>query len=205
MKIIVWGLGYVGTVSAACLAQLGHEVIGVEPHKAKVDAINSGRSPIREPDLDKLVSEGVASGRLKATQDGGSAVPSADVSLICVGTPSAADGGQNLTYLRNVALEIGNGLKQAKTYHVVVVRSTLFPGTTRNTLVPLLEERSELRAGTDFGIASNPEFMVLALPVFGAILLFVRCGSVDLSLPSSPHCFSRRPRGMRLSRRASDR
>jgi GDP-mannose 6-dehydrogenase len=159
MKIIVWGLGYVGTVSAACLAQLGHEVIGVEPHKAKVDAINSGRSPIREPNLDKLVSEGVASGRLKATQDGGSAVPSADVSLICVGTPSAADGGQNLTYLRNVALEIGNGLKQAKAYHVVVVRSTLFPGTTRNTLVPLLEERSGLRAGTDFGIASNPEFM----------------------------------------------
>jgi len=159
MKIIVWGLGYVGTVSAACLAQLGHEVIGVEPHKAKVDAINSGRSPIREPNLDKLVSEGVASGRLTATQDGGSAVPSADVSLICVGTPSAADGGQNLTYLRNVALEIGNGLKQAKTYHVVVVRSTLFPGTTRNTLVPLLEERSGLRAGTDFGIASNPEFM----------------------------------------------
>ena len=79
MKIIVWGLGYVGTVSAACLAQLGHEVIGVEPHKAKVDAINSGRSPIREPNLDKLVSEGVASGRLTATQDGGSAVPSADV------------------------------------------------------------------------------------------------------------------------------
>jgi GDP-mannose 6-dehydrogenase len=159
MKVIVWGLGYVGTVSAACLAQLGHEVIGVEPHAAKVEAINSGRSPIKEPNLDQLVSDGVASGRLRATQDGASVVPTADVSLICVGTPSAADGGQNLSYLRKVASEIGGGLRQAKQYHVVVVRSTLFPGTTRNTLRELLEEHSGRRAGTDFGLACNPEFM----------------------------------------------
>ncbi len=159
MKIIVWGLGYVGTVSAACLAQLGHDVVGVEPHKAKVDAINSGRSPIREPDLDQLVSDGVSSGRLRATQDGVADVSQADVSLICVGTPSAADGGQNLSYLHNVAGQIGEGLKKAAGYHVVVVRSTLFPGTTRNTLLPLLEKSSGRRAGADFGLASNPEFM----------------------------------------------
>src|SRR6185437_489724 len=150
---------YVGTVSAACLAQLGHEVIGVEPHAAKVKAINSGRSAIKEPNLDQLVSDGVASGRLRATQEGGPLIATADVSLICVGTPSAADGGQNLSYLRKVASEIGGGLRQAKQYHVVVVRSTLFPGTTRNALRELLEEHSGRRAGTDFGLACNPEFM----------------------------------------------
>jgi GDP-mannose 6-dehydrogenase len=159
MKVIIWGLGYVGTVSAACLAQLGHEVIGVEPHQAKVEAINSGRSAIKEPDLDGMVSAMVANGKLRATQDGASAVPTADISLICVGTPSAADGGQNLSYLRNVAVEIGRGLKNADRYHVVVVRSTLFPGTARTTLRELLEEHSGRRAGSDFGLASNPEFM----------------------------------------------
>jgi GDP-mannose 6-dehydrogenase len=159
MQVLVWGLGYVGTVSAACLTQLGHTVTGVEPHRAKVDAINSGVSPIREPGLDQLVSEGVASGRLKAIQSGAAAVATADVSLICVGTPSAADGGQNLTYLRNVAMEIGSGLKQGSCYHVVIVRSTLFPGTTRGMLRELLEEHSGLKAGVDFGLASNPEFM----------------------------------------------
>jgi GDP-mannose 6-dehydrogenase len=159
MKVVVWGLGYVGTVSAACLAQLGHEVIGVEPSRAKVEAINAGRSAIKEPDLDRMVAEAVTSGKLRATQDGASVVASADISLICVGTPSAADGGPNLTYLRNVAMEIGGGLRQASGYHVVVVRSTVFPGTTRNTLREILEEHSGLRAGEGFGLAINPEFM----------------------------------------------
>ena len=159
MRVLVWGLGYVGTVSAACLAELGHEVTGVEPHRAKVDAINAGRSPIREPNLEELIHKVVASGRLKATQDGASVIANADISLICVGTPSAADGGQNLNYLRNVATEIGRGLRQGSGYHVVVVRSTLFPGTTRGTLRELLEEHSGRRAGADFGLASNPEFM----------------------------------------------
>ncbi len=159
MRVLVWGLGYVGTVSAACLAQLGHEVTGVEPHRAKVDAINAGLSPIREPNLEELIRKVVASGRLKATQDGASVIANADISLICVGTPSAADGGQNLSYLRNVATEIGRGLRHGGGYHVVVVRSTLFPGTTRGTLRELLEEHSGRRAGADFGLASNPEFM----------------------------------------------
>jgi GDP-mannose 6-dehydrogenase len=159
MKVVVWGLGYVGTVSAACLAQLGHEVVGVEPSQAKVEAINAGRSAIREPGLDRMVADAIASGKLRATQDGSSVVAPADVSLICVGTPSAADGGPNLTYLRNVANEIGRGLRLASRYHVVVVRSTVFPGTTRNTLRQLLEEASGRRAGADFGLAINPEFM----------------------------------------------
>jgi GDP-mannose 6-dehydrogenase len=159
MKVIIWGLGYVGTVSAACLAQLGHEVIGVEPNAAKVEAINSGRSAIKEPSLDSLVADTVRQGKLRATQDGASAVPTADISLICVGTPSAADGGQNLSYLHNVAAEIGRGLKHADRYHVVVVRSTLFPGTARTTLRELLEEHSGRQAGIHFGLASNPEFM----------------------------------------------
>jgi GDP-mannose 6-dehydrogenase len=159
MKIVIWGLGYVGTVTAACLARFGHEVIGVEPHKAKVEAINAGHSAVKEPGLDELVSSMVVSGKLKATQDGASVVPTADISLICVGTPSAADGGQNLSYLKNVAAEIGCGLKSANRYHGVVVRSTLFPGTTRSILRELLEENSGRKAGTDFGLCSNPEFM----------------------------------------------
>ncbi len=159
MRVIVWGLGYVGTVSAACLAQLGHEVVGVEPNPAKVDAINSGHSAIKEPNLDRMVGEGVATGRLRATPDGVPVISSADISLICVGTPSAADGSSNLAYIHNVAIEIGRGLKQGDRYHVVVVRSTLFPGTTRNLLRQLLEEHSGRQAGPDFGLASNPEFM----------------------------------------------
>jgi GDP-mannose 6-dehydrogenase len=159
MKVVVWGLGYVGTVSAACLAQLGHEVVGVEPHQAKVDAINAGRSPIREPGLEELISEVVKSGRLKATQNGGGVVPTADISLICVGTPSAADGGPNLTYVRSVATEIGTALRNSGRRHTVVVRSTLFPGTTRTTLRELLEQNSGRQAGKDFGLAMNPEFM----------------------------------------------
>lgn len=159
MRVLVWGLGYVGTVSAACLAQLGHEVVGIEPNLAKVEAINAGSSAIKEPSLDALVRESVASGRLRATQQGAQEVPAADISLICVGTPSAADGGQNLTYLRNVAAEIGKGLRRGGHYHVVVVRSTLFPGTTRDTLRELLEQHSGRQAGPDFGLAANPEFM----------------------------------------------
>ncbi len=159
MRVLVWGLGYVGTVSAACLAQLGHEVVGIEPNLAKVEAINAGSSAIKEPSLDALVRESVASGRLRATQEGANEVPAADISLICVGTPSAADGGQNLTYLRNVAAEIGKGLRHGGNFHVVVVRSTLFPGTTRGTLRELLQQHSGRQAGTDFGLAANPEFM----------------------------------------------
>src|SRR5215510_9770662 len=126
MRILVYGLGYVGTVSAACLAQLGHEVIGVEPNLTKVEALNAGHSAIKEPGLDRLVSQTVAMGRLHALEDGVSLIPSADVSLICVGTPTAADGSPVLDHVRNVTIDIGRGLRDATNYHVVVLRSTVF-------------------------------------------------------------------------------
>jgi len=125
MRVIVWGLGYVGTTSAACLASLGHHVVGVEPNLSKVDAINAGRSAIKEPGLDDLVRTTVAAGLLRATDDGSSLAESADLSLICVGTPSAADGSPVMEYVRDVAVEIGKGLKSVARHHVVVLRSTV--------------------------------------------------------------------------------
>jgi GDP-mannose 6-dehydrogenase len=159
MRIIVWGLGYVGTVTAACLARLGHDVIAVEPNETKVGALNAGKSAIKEPGLDDLVSKMVGEGRLRARSKGGDFIAETDVSLICVGTPSAADGSPVLDYMRNVATDIGRGMQDALNYHVVVLRSTVFPGTVRNVLKPLLEEHSSRQAGYGFGLVANPEFM----------------------------------------------
>lgn len=159
MKIIVWGLGYVGTVSAACFARLGHSVVGVEPNAAKVTALRAGKSAIKEPDLEELVKETVGKGDLTVVSDGVPSIPEADLSLICVGTPSSADGSPILDFLKNVAADIGRGLAQRKGYHVVVLRSTVFPGTARKILLPILEEHSGGRAGRDFGLVMNPEFL----------------------------------------------
>lgn len=159
MRVIVWGLGYVGTVVAACLAQSGHDVIGVELSEEKVKAFNSGRSPLKEPDLDELIQEGIAEGRLRAVTDGEPYVASADVSLICVGTPSMADGSPMLDYIDGVARQIGHGLRNSERYHVVVLRSTVFPGVTREYLLPRLEQYSLRSAGDDFGLVVNPEFL----------------------------------------------
>ncbi len=152
-------MGYVGTVTAACLARLGSEVIVAEPNSAKVEALNAGHSPIKEPGLDDLVRENVSSGKLCATDNGASMVPWADASLICVGTPSADDGSAVMDHVRNVAAEIGRGLRDAAGYHVVALRSTALPGTVRNVLLPILEEHSGRRVGSDFGLVSNPEFL----------------------------------------------
>lgn len=159
MDVLVWGLGYVGTVSAACFAQQGHNVVGVEINPAKVDAINNRKSSIKEPGLHELVDEMVAAGRLSATTDGCAKVKEADISLICVGTPSAFDGSPRLEYIRSVAAEIGCGLRDSDRYHVVVLRSTVFPGATREILCPILEESSGKKAGKDFGLVMNPEFL----------------------------------------------
>ena len=159
MRVLVWGLGYVGTVSAACLAQLGHEVIGVEPNLTKVEAINAGYCAIKEPGLDHLVSQMVGTGRLRATQDGVSLLRWADISLICVGTPAAADGSPVLDYVCNVATDIGHGLQETTHYHVVVLRSTVFSGTVCKVVGALLEKHSGRQAGHDFGLVSNPEFL----------------------------------------------
>src|SRR5262245_8473975 len=119
MRVLVWGLGYVGTVSAACLSELGHDVIGVETNRAKVESLNAGVSAIREPGLDALVKKAVLSRKLRAVYEGESCVQDTDVSLVCVGTPSTVEGGPTLDFLRNVARDIGRGLKHAKHQHVV--------------------------------------------------------------------------------------
>jgi GDP-mannose 6-dehydrogenase len=159
MRIIVWGLGHVGTVSAACLARLGHEVVGVEPDSSRLEAVRNGRCAFKEPGLEELVRAAVSEGRLRATGDGRGLLAWADVSLICVGTPAAGTGAASLNDLGRVAEEIGQGLGGADTRHVVALRSTVFPGVARDFVLPLLERTSGRKAGRDFGLVVNPEFL----------------------------------------------
>lgn len=159
MRISVFGLGYVGSVSAAAFAADGHHVIGVDVHPDKVDAINQGRSPIVEPGLDALLAEGVASGRLRATTSTAEAIDNTDLSLVCVGTPSRKNGSLDLTYLTRVCEQIGDVLATKDAYHVVVIRSTVLPGTTHAHVIPALESHSGKKYGEGFGVAVNPEFL----------------------------------------------
>ncbi|MDP8924337.1 MAG: nucleotide sugar dehydrogenase [Chloroflexota bacterium] len=159
MKIAVFGLGYVGAVSAVCLAREGHDVIGVDVNPRKVELVEAGLSPVVETGLDELLAEVVRAGRLRATGDGRAAVRVSDVSVICVGTPSNGNGNLHVGYLESVCREIGAALGDRADYHVVVVRSTVLPGTVRERLVPILEEHSGRRAGADFGVCMNPEFL----------------------------------------------
>jgi GDP-mannose 6-dehydrogenase len=159
MKISVFGLGYVGSVSAACFAAGGHEVVGVDVNADKVAIVNSGRSPVVEPGLDALIGRGVAAGRLRATTDAGDAVAATEVSLVCVGTPSGRNGSLNLSFLERVAAQIGEAIGRKPEYHVVVVRSTVLPGTTHERVIPALERASGKRYGGGFGVAVNPEFL----------------------------------------------
>jgi GDP-mannose 6-dehydrogenase len=152
-------MGYVGSVSAASLAALGHDVVGIDSNATKVEAVAAGGSAVKEPGLAELIARTVKEGRLAARREGRDLVAGADVSLICVGTPSGAEGGPDLEYLRRVAAEIGSGLRDRRGYHVVVVRSTVFPGTTRAVVAPILEQSSGAVPGRDFGLASNPEFL----------------------------------------------
>jgi GDP-mannose 6-dehydrogenase len=155
MRISVFGLGYVGAVSAACLAADGHTVVGVDTNQVKVDLLNQGRSPVVEAGLGELVAEGVAAGRLRATTDCVEAVGETDLGFICVGTPSRANGSLDLTYLRRVAEDIGKALRVHQTPFVVVVRSTVLPGTTREVVIPTLERE----AGRSVSVCVHPEFL----------------------------------------------
>jgi GDP-mannose 6-dehydrogenase len=158
LRISVFGLGYVGAVSAGCLARRGHEVIGVDVNPRKVAAINAGEAPVLEPGLPEAIAEAVASGQLRATDNVAEAVGTTDVSLICVGTPSGSQGSIDLKALDRVCQDIGAALR-ADRRHTVVVRSTVLPGTTEETVIPALERASGLTAGRDFGVAMNPEYL----------------------------------------------
>jgi GDP-mannose 6-dehydrogenase len=157
--VSVFGLGYVGCVSAACLAREGHTVVGVDVSPNKVAMVSAGTATIVEHGIGELVAEMVAAGRLSATASVGDAVAATEISLVCVGTPSQANGGLDLAYVRRVATEIGQALRQKSGWHVVVIRSTVLPGTTAEVVTPILEEASGKRAGIDFGVAMNPEFL----------------------------------------------
>ena len=159
MKISIFGLGYVGTVSAGCFAKEGHDVIGVDPVRTKVDLINAGQSPIIEAQIGELIATGVKQGKVRATEDVAQAVRESDISFICVGTPSQANGNLDLRYIRRVCEEIGRTLRSKSDRHVVVIRSTVLPGTMRGIVIPVLEEYSGKKAGQDIGICHNPEFL----------------------------------------------
>ena len=155
----VFGLGYVGCVSSACFAKEGHRVVGVDVSPLKVEMINSGRATIVESGIGELVAEMVAEGRLTATTDSADAVGRSDMSLICVGTPSRQNGSIDLQYVERVCEEIGAAIAKKNTRHTVVVRSTVLPGTIQRLVIPTLEKASGKKAGRDFGVCMNPEFL----------------------------------------------
>lgn len=159
MKISIFGLGYVGAVSAGCLASEGHAVVGVDPNRTKVDLINQGTAPIVEKDIGEMIAAAVAAGRLRATTSIIDAVHDTEMSLICVGTPSQLNGNLDLSFVRRVCEDIGAALRDKAGFHVVVARSTMLPGSMRNVVIPTLEAASGKKAGVDFGVCNNPEFL----------------------------------------------
>ncbi len=159
MKISIFGLGYVGAVSLACLARDGHHVIGVDVSREKLDLIRAGRSPVIEEGIQELMREVVASGRVEVTADAAAAVHGTDLSFICVGTPSSPRGSQDLAAVLRVAESIGQALRTKSGFHTIIVRSTVEPGTVEEQFRPLLERHSGKRSGTDFSVGFQPEFL----------------------------------------------
>ena len=159
MRVSVFGLGYVGSVSAASFAADGHTVVGVDVNPDKVASLNEGRSPIVEKGLDELIKTATANESLRATTSTDEAIQATDLSLLCVGTPSRKNGSLDLSYLTRVCEQIGTALKSKPDYHVVVVRSTVLPGTTHQIVIPALEQASGKKYGTGFGVTVNPEFL----------------------------------------------
>src|SRR6201987_2410990 len=158
-SISVFGLGYVGTVTAACLAHMGHNVIGVDLSPTKVEAMAAGRSPIVEPRVGTLISDAHKAQRLGATSDSEAAVRNSEISFLCVGTPSLRNGKLDLGSIEPVCRAIGEVLKKKDAFHLVVLRSTVLPGTAETIVVPALETASGKKMGKDFGVCVNPEFM----------------------------------------------
>ncbi len=159
MKVSVFGLGYVGAVITACFSRQGHTIIGVDTDAFKVGQINAGKSPIIEPELETMLGEGVKAGRVSATSDFKAAVLASEISMICVGTPSKPDGSIDLTYIRRVCENIGEVLRDKPSRHLVVIRSTMLPGSIEGTVIPALEKTSGKKHGLGFGVGINPEFL----------------------------------------------
>lgn len=159
LKISIFGLGYVGAVSAGCLAAEGHEVLGIDPIADKVNLINHGQSPIVEAEINEIIEQTVREGHLRATQDPIAAINETDLSFICVGTPSQSNGNLDLRYIRRICEQIGNALRNKTARHTIVIRSTILPGSMRQVVIPTLEESSGKQGGVDFGICNNPEFL----------------------------------------------
>lgn len=159
LALSVFGLGYVGCVSAACLAARGNAVVGVDVNPQKTEFIRQGRTPVVEERIGELIADVVQTGRLTVTEDVAKAVLATDISIVCVGTPSAPGGGLSTTYLERVSAEIGAALASKQGWHVVAYRSTMVPGTCRGVLIPILERASGKTAGVDFGVCVNPEFL----------------------------------------------
>jgi len=159
MKVSVFGLGYVGCVSAACFAKDGHEVVGVDVNPTKVGIINEGRSPIVEPGIEDLISDVLTAGKLRASTDGSEAVRNTEISIICVGTPSNPNGSLDFNYVTRVCEDIGSALEQKHERHTIVARSTMLPGTIETVVVPTLEAYSGKKIGSTFDVCFNPEFL----------------------------------------------
>jgi len=159
MNVSVFGLGYVGSVSAASFAADGHTVVGVDVNPDKVASLNEARSPIVEKGLDELIRSASANKSLRATTSTDEAIQATDLSLLCVGTPSRKTGSLDLSYLERVCEQIGSALKNKESYHVIVVRSTVLPGTTHEVVIPTIEKASGKKYGTGFGVTVNPEFL----------------------------------------------
>lgn len=159
MKISIFGLGYVGAVSLACLGRDGHDVTGVDIDQTKLDLIKSGKSPIVETGIMDMVRDVVASGRITVTNDAAEAISNTDLSFVCVGTPSQSNGSQSLAALERLAGQIGDALQNKSGTHTVVIRSTVQPGTVTDVVVPILEKHSGKQAGKDFHVCFQPEFL----------------------------------------------
>lgn len=159
MKISIFGLGYVGAVSLACLARDGHAVVGVDIDPNKLDLIRDGKSPVVEEGIQEVMAKAVASGRVTVTDDSAQAIRDSDVSFVCVGTPSMPNGSQDLRAMKRLAADIGRALKDKDGFHTVVIRSTVEPGTVLEVVDPLLREHSGKMSGQDFGLCFQPEFL----------------------------------------------